>query len=305
MRIAVLGSGGVGGYFGGRLAAAGSDVTFIARGAHLDALQTRGLRIDSPKGAVELPQVRATDDPSSIGPVDIVFFTVKLYHTEAATALLPPLIGPDTVVVPFQNGVEAVDVLTRAVGREHAAGGTAFVAAVIAEPGVIRHTANETLTFGEANGTRSPRLERLLEACRAAGFQARLSENIEVDIWSKFVWLSTLSGVTTVTRLPIGAVRDDPDLLAMCQAAGIETMAVARAKGIPLPTKVFDDMISGFQQLPPQVKSSMLEDLERGKPLELPWLSGAVVRIGDELGVSTPIHRFITTVLGPYSRPKN
>ena len=305
MRIAVLGSGGVGGYFGGRLAAAGSDVTFIARGAHLDALQTRGLRIDSPEGAVELPQVRATDDPSSIGPVDIVFFTVKLYHTEAATALLPPLIGPDTVVVPFQNGVEAVDVLTRAVGREHAAGGTAFVAAVIAEPGVIRHTANETLTFGEANGTRSPRLERLLEACRAAGFQARLSENIEVDIWSKFVWLSTLSGVTTVTRLPIGAVRDDPDLLAMCQAAGIETMAVARAKGIPLPTKVFDDMISGFQQLPPQVKSSMLEDLERGKPLELPWLSGAVVRIGDELGVSTPIHRFITTVLGPYSRPKN
>ena len=305
MRIAVLGSGGVGGYFGGRLAAAGSDVTFIARGAHLDALQTRGLRIDSPKGAVELPHVRATDDPSSIGPVDIVFFTVKLYHTEAATALLPPLIGPDTVVVPFQNGVEAVDVLTRAVGREHAAGGTAFVAAVIAEPGVIRHTANETLTFGEANGTRSPRLERLLEACRAAGFQARLSENIEVDIWSKFVWLSTLSGVTTVTRLPIGAVRDDPDLLAMCQAAGIETMAVARAKGIPLPTKVFDDMISGFQQLPPQVKSSMLEDLERGKPLELPWLSGAVVRIGDELGVSTPIHRFITTVLGPYSRPKN
>lgn len=305
MRFLVLGAGAVGGYFGGRLAAAGSDVTFIARGAHLDALQTRGLRIDSPKGAVELPQVRATDDPSSIGPVDIVFFTVKLYHTEAATALLPPLIGPDTVVVPFQNGVEAVDVLTRAVGREHAAGGTAFVAAVIAEPGVIRHTANETLTFGEANGTRSPRLERLLEACRAAGFQARLSENIEVDIWSKFVWLSTLSGVTTVTRLPIGAVRDDPDLLAMCQAAGIETMAVARAKGIPLPTKVFDDMISGFQQLPPQVKSSMLEDLERGKPLELPWLSGAVVRIGDELGVSTPIHRFITTVLGPYSRPKN
>ena len=172
---------------------------------------------------------------------------------------------------------------------------------MIAEPGVIHHIANDRLIFGELDGTRSARLERLLEACRPAGFQARLSQNIEVDIWSKFVWLSVFSAVTTVTRLPIGPLRDDPDLLAMCRAAGMEAMAVAHAKGIPLPGTVFDDMVTGFQQLPPQVKSSMLEDLERGKPLELPWLSGALVRIADELGVSTPIHRFITTVLRPHS----
>jgi 2-dehydropantoate 2-reductase len=302
MRIAVLGSGGVGGYFGGRLAAAGYDVVFVARGAHLGALRTGGLRIDSPKGDVNLTSVAATDDPRTIGPVDVVFFTVKLYDTDKAVALLPPLIGSDTVVISFQNGIDAVDTLTRAVGREHTAGGTAFVSAIVAEPGVIRHTANDRLTFGELNGVRSPRLERLWEAGRAAGFDARLSENIEFDIWAKFVWLSVFSGMTTVTRLPIGPIRENPDLLAMCQAAGLESMAVARAKGVRLPTKVFDDMIVGFQQLPPQAKSSMLEDLERGKPLELSWLSGAVVRIADELAVATPIHRFIAAVLGPHAR---
>jgi 2-dehydropantoate 2-reductase len=304
MRIAIVGSGGVGGYFGGRLAAAGTDVTFIARGAHLDALRTRGLRIESLLGDIHLPDVRATDDPSAIGPVDVVFFTVKLYDTESATALLPPLIGPHTVVVPFQNGVQSVGVLTRAVGEAHTAGGTAFVYAVVAEPGVIRHTANDRLTFGELDGSRSARLERLHEACLAAGFKATLSEHIEIDIWIKFVWLTVFSGVTTVTRLPIGPLRDDPDLLALCQAAGMETMAVAHAKGISLPAKVLDDMIAGFQALPPQARSSMLDDLERGRRLELPWLSGAVVRIGEEVGVLTPTHRFITTVLMPYAAGK-
>ena len=301
MHIAIFGSGGVGGYFGGRLAAAGTDVTFIARGAHLDALRTRGLRIESPLGNVHLPQVRATDDPSTIGPVDVVFFTVKLYDTESAMALLPPLIGPQTVVVPFQNGVQSVAALTRAVGAPHTAGGTAFVYAVVTEPGVIRHTANDRLTFGELDGSRSARLEQLHEACLAAGFKATLSEQIEIDIWTKFVWLTVFSGVTSVTRLPIGALRDDPDLLALCQAAGMETMAVAHARGISLPATVLDDMIAGFQALPPQAKSSMLDDLERGRRLELPWLSGAVVRLGEEAGVMTPTHRFITTVLMPYA----
>ena len=295
-----MGSGGVGGYFGARLAAAGADVSFIARGAHLAALRSRGLRVRSPLGDLHVERTHATDDVASIGPVDVVFFTVKLYDTSAATPLLPSLIGAQTVVVPFQNGVETVDVLTRAVGRLHTAGGTAFVSAVISEPGVIQHVANRKLTFGELDGTRSPRLERLLEACLSAEIDARLSENIDVDIWSKFVWLSVFSGMTTVTRLPIGPVREDPDLLAMCQAAGMEAMAVARAKGVPLPTQVFDDMITVFQQLPPNVKSSMLEDLERGKPLELPWLSGAVVRLGEEVGVPTPTHRFITAVLRPH-----
>ena len=302
MRIAIVGSGGVGGYFGGRLAAAGSDVSFLARGTQLDALRSRGLRIHSPLGDVHLPRVHATDNPAEIGPVDVAFFTVKLYDTESAVALLPPLIGPETAVVPFQNGVDTVDRLTRAVGHEHTAGGTAYVAAVVPEPGVIRHTANNRLIFGELDGTRSPRMERLFEACRAAGVDGRLSDQIEIDIWTKFVWLSVFSGVTTVARLPIGPIREDPDLVALCQAAGMETMTVARARGISLPTAVFDGMLANFQSLPPQAKSSMLEDLERGRPLELPWLSGAVVRIGEELGVLTPTHRFMTTVLGPHAR---
>jgi 2-dehydropantoate 2-reductase len=302
MRIAIVGSGGVGGYFGGRLAAGGADVSFIARGAHLDALRSHGLRIHSPIGDVHLPRVNATDDPADVGPVDVVFFTVKLYDTESAIALLPPLVGAETAVVPFQNGVDTVDRLIGAVGRQHTAGGTAYVAAVVPEPGVIRHTANNRLVFGELDGARSPRMEGLFDACQAAGIEARLSEQIEIDIWTKFVWLTVFSGVTTVTRLPIGPIREDPDLVAMCQAAGMETMTVARASGIPLPTAVFDTMLANFQSLPPQAKSSMLEDLERGRPLELPWLSGAVVRIGEARDVPTPTHRFLATALGPYSR---
>jgi 2-dehydropantoate 2-reductase len=300
VRIAILGSGGVGGYFGGRLAATGVDVTFIARGAHLDALRREGFRIQSPKGDLHLPRVNATDDPATIGPVDVVFFTVKLYDTDVATRLLPPLIGPHTVVIPFQNGVDSVETLTDATGRPHVAGGTAYVAAVIAEPGLVRHTAMDHLIFGELDGTRSSRLEQLLAACQAAGFQATLSDHVLIDIWSKFVRLSVFSGMTAVTRCPLGPLRDDPELLAMLQAAAMETMAVARASGVPLTNEVLGEMMTMVRWLPPQSKSSMLEDLERGRPLELPWLSGAVVRIGREHGVDTPIHRFITTVLQPH-----
>ena len=301
MRIAIVGTGGVGGYFGGRLAAAGSDVTFLARGAQLDALQSRGLRIHSPLGDLHLPRVSATDDPASVGAVDVVFLTVKLYDTESAMALLPPLLGSETVVIPFQNGVDSVEWLVRAVGRDHTAGGTAYVAAVIAEPGVIRHTANERLVFGELDGTRSARLERLLEACGPAGFDASLSDQIERDIWEKFVWLSTFSGITAVTRLPIGPIREDPDLMVLCQAAAMEGMAVAHAKGVSLPVTLLDQLLPGLHTLPPDAKSSMLQDLERGRPLELAWLSGAIVRIGEELDVHTPTHRFFTTVLAPHA----
>ncbi len=302
MRIAIFGSGGVGAYFGGRIAAAGSaDVAFIARGAHLDALRTRGLRIESPRGHVSLPPVTATSDPADIGPVDAVLFAVKLYDSAAAASQLPPLIGPDTVVIPFQNGVDSVDLLTRAVGRSHVAGGTAYVAAVIAEPGLIRHTAMDHLIFGELDGSRSRRLEQLLAACGPAGFQATLSEHIDTDIWSKFIRLSMFSGMTAVTRCPVGPLRDDPDLFAMLQAACMESLAVARARGVPLPATVFDEVMAMVHGLPDQARSSMLEDLERGRPLELPWLSGAVVRIGRDVGVETPIHRFIATVLKPHA----
>ena len=300
MRIAVVGTGGVGGYFGGRLAAAGADVAFIARGAHLEALRARGLQIRSPKGDVQVPRVTATDDPAAIGPVDVVMFTVKLYDTAAAVSMLPPLIGPETVVLPFQNGVDGVDIVTRAVGPEHAAGGTCYVSAVIAEPGVIKHTAMDHLIFGELDGRRSPRLERLLEACRRTNFQSTLSDTINVEIWTKFTRLSVLSGLTTITRSPLGVIVQDPDLFAMLKAAVAETLAVAHAKGVPVAGDMVDDVARAYQTLPPQTKSSMLEDLERGRRLELPWLSGAVARIGREVGVPTPTHSFITAVLKPF-----
>jgi 2-dehydropantoate 2-reductase len=300
MRIAIVGSGGLGGYFGGRLAAAGVDVTFLARGAHLNALRTVGLRIESPNGNLHLPRVSATDDASTVGAVDVVFFAVKLYDTESALPLLPPLIGPDTVVIPFQNGVESVEMLTLAVGRPHLASGTSYVQASIAEPGVIRHIALDRLIFGELDGARTPRLEQLFEVCRDAAVSPTLSDHIEVEIWSKFVHLSVLSGMTSVTRSTVGPLRDDPDLFAMWQAALVETIAVGRAKGIDLPRSLFDDLITLLQQIPAQAGSSMLQDLERHRRLELPWLSGAVVRMGRALDVETPIHRFITTVLQPH-----
>jgi 2-dehydropantoate 2-reductase len=300
MRIAIVGSGGLGGYFGGRLAAAGVDVTFLARGAHLEALRTSGLRIDSPNGNLLLPRVSATADASTVGAVDVVLFAVKLYDTESAIPLLAPLIGADTVIIPFQNGVESVDMLSHAVDRAHIAGGTSYVQAAIAEPGVIHHIALDRIIFGELDGTRTPRLERLFEACRDAGVSPVLSDQIEIEIWSKFVHLSVLSGMTSVTRSPVGPLRDDPDLFAMWQAALVETIAVARAKGIALPRSLFDELITLVQQVPAQAGSSMLQDLERRRRLELPWLCGAVVRMGHALEVDTPVHRFIATVLKPH-----
>jgi 2-dehydropantoate 2-reductase len=304
MRIAIIGAGGVGGYFGGRLAEAGADVTFLARGAHLDALRTRGLRIVSPKGDAHITGVNATDDPAAIRGAEVVLFAVKLYDAEAATHLLPQLVAngsPDTVVIPLQNGVEGVDIVSRAVGRAHTAGGTCYVSAVIAEPGVIKHTAMDRLIFGELDRVRSPRLTRLLDACRRASFQSTFSDDIQADIWTKFVRLSVLSGLTTVTRAPLGVTVNDPDLLAMLKQAIAEAMAVAHAKGVQVPSSTVDDVVKAYAALPPQTKSSMLEDLERGRRLELPWLSGAVVRIGRELGVPTPIHAFINAVLKPHA----
>ena len=300
MRIAVVGSGGVGGYFGGRLAAAGADVTFLARGAHLAAMRASGLRLESPKGDAHIPTVKATGDPAAIGPVDVVLFAVKLYDFESAMSALPPLLGPDTVVVPLQNGVDSVAMLRRTIGDAHTCGGTCYVSALITSPGVIKHVAMDRLVFGEIDGRRSSRLEGLLAACAPAGFQASISADINVDIWAKFARLSVLSGLTTVTRSPLGVIMNDPSLFTMLKDAVRETWSVARAKKVNLPDSTVEDVAVQFGQLPPQTKASMCEDLERGRRLELPWLSGAVARLGSETGVPTPIHSFITAVLGPF-----
>ena len=300
MRIAIFGSGGVGGYFGGRLAAAGEDVAFLARGAHLNALQQHGLRISSPLGDVHLPKVQATDRPQAIGPVDVVLFTVKLYDADAAAAALAPLIGPDTAVITLQNGVDAMDMVAKHVGEQHVAGGAAYIVAVVDQPGHVRHTVAQQLVFGGRDGRRCHRLAAFEDAGKRAGLHARVSTDVSVDLWVKFVRLATWSGMTTVTRSPMGVVRDHPGTFEMMMAAIDEVIAVGRARGINFPSDLMEGTVSLTKNFPAAAKSSMLEDLERGRRLELPWLSGAVVRIGREVGVPTPIHQFITTVLTPF-----
>ena len=300
MKIAVFGSGGVGGYFGGRLAAAGEDVTFLARGAHLTAMQQDGLHIESPNGALHLPQVQATDRPQAIGPVDVVLFTVKLYDVDTAAASLAPLIGPDTVVITLQNGVDAMDMVSKHVGADHVAGGAAYIVAVIDKPGHVRHTTAQQLVFGERDKRRSARLVAFEEAGLRAGFQAKASDDVEADLWTKFVRLATWSGMTTVTRSPMGVIRDTPATFELMVAAIQEVITLAHARGVNLPDDIMDSTMTMIKNFPASSKSSMLEDIERGRRLELPWLSGAVVRLGKESGVPTPIHQFITTVLTPF-----
>ena len=300
MRIAFIGAGGVGGYFGSRLAAASHDVSFVARGAHLTAMRSTGLRLQSPKGDLHLQPVKATDNPRDIGPVDVVFITVKMYDLESAAQSVGPLLGPGTVVITLQNGVEAVDIAARHAGREHVAGGVAYISAVIDEPGLIKHVAMDALIFGELDGRRSERLTRLEAACLEAGFSARVTESIQSDLWAKFARLSVFSGMTAVTRSTMGVLRADAELYAMLKAACQETIAVGRAHGVSLPDSLMGEITAMVEGLPFGAKASMLEDLERGKPLELPWLSGGVVRLGESVGVPTPIHRFIATVLKPH-----
>jgi 2-dehydropantoate 2-reductase len=300
MKIGIIGAGGVGGYFGARLIAAGEDVTFVARGPHLKALQQRGLRLESPKGDLHLKNVKATSDVASIGPCDVVLLTVKMYDLDTAAAMIAPLIGDTTAVITLQNGVEALDIVGRHVGPGHVVGGVAYVAAVIAEPGLIRHTSLDALIFGELDGRPSARLQSFEAACQRAGFGARVSDQIEIDLWAKFSRLSVFSGMTAVTRSPIGVLRDDAELYAMLQAACEETIRVGRARGVALPDTLMGEILQMVQGLPHHAKASMLEDLERGRRLELPWLSGAVVRLGKEAGVATPIHSFIATVLKPH-----
>ncbi|MGH6945095.1 MAG: ketopantoate reductase family protein [Geminicoccaceae bacterium] len=298
MRVAIMGSGGVGGYVGGRLAAAGEEVAFIARGAHLQAMQTHGLRIESALGDATIRSLEASDDPAAIGPADLVIFAVKLYDTEAAAEACRPLLGPQTGVLTLQNGVESSEVLARVLGARHVIGGVAQIATVIAAPGVIRHTGTMCrLQLGELDGQLSPRVAGLSAALERAGLQHQVSADIQRDIWAKMVFLAPMSGMTSLMRLPIGPIREDPETRAMLHAAIAEAVAMAGAKGADLGGGVTLQRMAFIDGLPYEMRSSMLEDLERGRPLELPWLSGAIARMGKELGIATPVHTFITTTL--------
>jgi 2-dehydropantoate 2-reductase len=296
-----MGTGGVGGYFGARLAAAGHDVAFIARGAHLAAMRERGLRVESGNGELHLETVTATDDPAAVGPVDVVIFAVKLWDMETAAEACGPLLGEGTAVIPFLNGVDAVDVLTTLLGAEHTLGGVAYIASVIAAPGVIRHSGTMAkLVFGEVDGKRTPRVKGFLSACREAGFEAEVPEDILGAIWEKFIFLSAMSGVTTAARRPFGFIRDDPDGRPVFEAAMAEAAAVARARGIGLADDIVERRMTFGDGLPATMMSSMQQDLAAGRRLEAPWLSGAVSRLGREYGIATPVSDTLYAVVKPY-----
>ncbi|PPR24619.1 MAG: hypothetical protein CFH40_00766 [Alphaproteobacteria bacterium MarineAlpha10_Bin3] len=301
MRFIAFGAGGVGGYFGGRLARAGQDVTFIARRAHLDAIRARGLRLRTPDGEITVDPVQVTDDLSTLSPPDYLLFAVKLFDTQAVAEACRPIVGPRTAVVSLQNGVEAVDILSGVFGAARVMGGTARIAAVISEPGVIAQTGKfAILNFGEQDGSRSERGLALEAACLNAGFDARLLDNIDADIWQKFILLATLSGMTSLTRLPNGPLRKTPATRALVETCMAEVAAVGRARGIALPDDVVASVMALWDGLPAEMVASMAHDLKAGKPLELDHLSGAVVRLGRSLGVPTPTHAFIHAALQPY-----
>ncbi len=298
MKFAIMGTGGVGGYFGARLAAAGEDVHFIARGAHLAAIREHGLRIESELGDLHIDPARATDDPAAIGPVDYVFFAVKLWDTEAAGAAIEPLMGHETAAISFQNGVTAGDVLSGILGAEHAMGGVAFIGAAIAEPGLVRHVGKMArIVFGELDNRRSQRAGALLAACEAAGFEAENPEDVNKAIWEKFAFFAGLSGTTSLTRHNVGEVRGDPDTRALLEAAIEEVVTLARAKGIELGEGFTASRMAFIDNLPEAMTTTMLRDVLAGNRLELDWLSGGVAGLAAAAGVAAPINRFIATAL--------
>jgi 2-dehydropantoate 2-reductase len=302
MRITVMGTGGVGGYFGARLAAAGCDVTFVARGRQLDAIRHRGLRIESPRGDLHLAQVKATDTPAEIGGADVVLFGVKLWDTAAAAESVKPLVGEQTAVVSFQNGVVKDDILRQVLGERSVIGGVCYIAASIAEPGVIRHSgAMQKLVFGEYDGTTSPRVTRFRDACVAAGIDTELSSRIRQTVWEKFIFLVGLSGTTATMRVQIGPIRSHVQSRAFLHDVMDEAVQVARAEGVALPADYAHDRLAFCDQLPATMTSSMHNDLERGGRLEVPWLSGDVVARGARLGIPTPCNRAIFDILSVHA----
>jgi 2-dehydropantoate 2-reductase len=306
MKIAVMGSGGVGGFYGGRLAHAGYDVHFVARGAHLAAMREHGLTIENAaQGDIHVPRVNVTDDPATIGKADIVLIAVKLWDTEAAARAVKPLVGPGTGVLSLQNGVIKDDILGREFGGDALMGGVAYVGTTIGRPGVIRQTGTlQRLLFGEYDGRRSARAEAFLEALLKAGIQAELAADIRRTLWEKYVFLVGLSGSTSTMRSPIGPIREHPQTRAFLLDLMTETVAVGRAHGVDLPADYAGQRLAFADSVPADMTSSLHHDLERGNPLEVEWLSGGVVKLGEAVGVPTPVNRAVWDILALHAAGK-
>ncbi|MGH9257679.1 MAG: ketopantoate reductase family protein [Vicinamibacterales bacterium] len=299
MKIAVMGSGGLGGLYGGRLVHADYDVTFIARGAHLAAMKEQGLLLESEAhGDVQLPRVQVTDDPVTVGVVDYVLIAVKLWDTEAAARAIRPMVGPETAVISLQNGVIKDDILRREVGDAAVMGAVAYVATQIARPGVIRQTgAMQRFVLGEYDGRRSPRAQRLLDALLHAGIQAEMSDDIRRTLWEKYVFLVGLSGATATMRSTIGPIRANPQTRAFLYDLMGETVAVGRGHGVCLPERYADERLAFVDTVPATMTSSMHHDLDKGNRLEVAWLSGGVVQLGRAVHVPTPANRAVWDIL--------
>jgi 2-dehydropantoate 2-reductase len=300
MRITIFGSGGVGGYFGSRLAQAGEDVTFIARGEHLKAMQKNGLRVESIQGDFTVNPVKTTDDPAQ-AEADAVLVAVKCWDVPAAAEAMKPMVGRHTFVVPLENGVEAPDQLAAVLGRAHVLGGLCRISAYIATPGVIRHVGlNPSVTFGELDGSSSQRLEQLRQVfARIPFIRAEISTNIRVDMWDKFLFIATMSGLGGVTRQPVGVFRSVPESRALLKATLEETCTLAQARGVALPNDTVQKTLETIDKLPPATTASMVRDILDGRPSELEAQSGAIVRMGRESGVPTPVHTYIYASLLP------
>jgi 2-dehydropantoate 2-reductase len=298
MRIAVMAAGGVGGYFGARMAAAGHEMYFIARGAHLDAIRKNGLKVESTLGNLHLKDAKVTDDPAEVGPVDIVLFAVKLWDTEKAAAQAKPLIGPETRLITLQNGVDSVERIAPILGADHVVGGIAYLATVISAPGVISHTSPfAAMQCGRIDAKPDARLAAFADAAKAASVDIKISDRINRDRWEKFVFLVALSGMTSAARSTLGPVMADDETRAFYRTLMAETLAVGRAQGVPLSEDYIEERMKFSEAAPKGLKASMYHDLERGNRLELDWLAGTVVELARKTGVPVPANEAVYTLL--------
>jgi 2-dehydropantoate 2-reductase len=300
MKIAAMGAGGVGGYFGARLQQAGHDVTFFARGRHLEAIRSSGLRIESPHGDVLL-KVRVLEDPREAGVVDVALFAVKLWDTEAAAEKLRPVVGPGTAIIPFQNGVESIARLRKVFPEKAVLGGSAYIATRVKAPGVIEHTGEMSrLQFGPVLPSQKEKAEAFLAACREAKINAEIPDDIVRANWEKFVFLVAVSSATAVARAPLGVVRSDPDLRWLFEQAMRETWRLGRARGVALADDFVEARMKFADGLHAGMKASLAHDLENRGRLEAPWLCGAVARMSEEAGLDAPVNRAVYAALKPY-----
>ena len=304
MRVAVFGSGAVGGYFGGRLAQAGEDVWFIARGPHLDAIRERGLRVTSVEGDFLVRPASVTDEPSALGAVDVVLLGVKAWQVPQAAQAMRPLVGAQTFIVPLQNGIEAPECLVDVFGASHVLGGLCRIIAYVEAPGHIRHVgAAPYIAFGELDASTSGRAEALRQAfSKARGLVAEIAPEIRVAMWSKFLFITALSGVGALTRVPFGVMRSQPESRRLLRQALEEIFAVATGNGIALPADSVEQTLGYIDTLPAEGTASMQRDIIQGRPSELEAQVGAVVRLGERVGLAVPLHRVIHAALLPLER---